>query len=347
MKHEYSIQTDMKFETRHCSQYRRRQRNREHIISLNLRYSPSSSTSARVTTVATRSYFRQFLMVTSIGFMTFRTALSFPTGAGGCDGGQPAVGGSHIDSTKTILTGELSEAGIFLYLNGVELDPNVVTDAFPTNTDLIIGILSDDLQGLPYLGFLIRLQVPVTTPPIDTSSSLLPTDGVNNTQTQIANACIEPVVGITHRNNSSKIESTGILNIPENINDVILDVTAVLLNNATFSAYVYSQFNVSFRNSNTSPPSNQPTITVKTTQPSSEPTALPPTRTISPSKIVEPSVAPNRQTPSTEPSILPKKVPTNIVTRSPVRIQTGIPGLKKSRMPSSEPTTINPTSSKF
>jgi hypothetical protein len=65
---------------------------------------------------------------------------SFPTGAGGCDGDGPAVGGSHIFSNKTSENGDLATGGILVSVGGIELDPTVKDVDFPLNQDLTIFV---------------------------------------------------------------------------------------------------------------------------------------------------------------------------------------------------------------
>lgn len=371
MEHECFIPTDRQPGERNCSNRQRKIRSRVHVANDTKRFSQSNQTKTRATTDTKRSYLRQFLILSSIGFVTFRTALSFPTGAGGCEGDQSAVGGSHLSPLKTNFTGELFEAGLEFYLAGLELNSSILTDEFPTNTDLEIGILATTDS---YRGFLIRLQVPDTTPPIDTSSALLPTGGSSDPQTQIASICVAPVVGITHLNPSIKDQSTGILNIPEEADNVILDVTVVLINSPNVTIYFYSRFLVNFRSSGTvaSTSTNLPTTTKSTNQPTitstvSIPTLLPSSRTTIPTEIPStsktmPSALPTTTTteiasdppmrtlssePTNEPVASPPQVPINIPSRSPPVPKTRIPTttipFKRSRTPSSPPTADSPS----
>jgi hypothetical protein len=164
--------------------------------------------------------------------------ISFPTGAGGCAGNEAAVGGAHLTDDREVQGGPLDVGDIVVAMNGFILDP-ITTDSFPINTDIEITVEGNTVD---YKGILIRMELPV-----DTVGTLIPSDA----QLQLASVCIAPIVGITHVDSSDKAITTGIINIPQEVSGVILDITIVFINRVDLgSAYAYSRFLADFRDVN-------------------------------------------------------------------------------------------------
>jgi hypothetical protein len=162
------------------------------------------------------------------------SAQAFPSGAGGCDGGQAAVNGFHLSELngKTIETGSLTDGNVGLLLNGVPLDPAATTAV--NFTAGAVNVLT--LAGTsPYRGLLIRLAAPSG---VDTTTALLE---VSDDLKDAAGVCTAPVVGITHTNSDLKFSQSVSLMIAAE-GEVTLDVTVVVANNATDSIYYYSGY---------------------------------------------------------------------------------------------------------
>jgi hypothetical protein len=82
----------------------------------------------------------------------------------------------------------------------------------------------------------------------DTSTILIPV----SSQLQNADKCLAPIVGVTHIDNSDKESTFGTINFPSEAVGVIFDITIVLVNGESVSAYVYSRFFVNFRDATSS-----------------------------------------------------------------------------------------------
>lgn len=148
-------------------------------------------------------------------------ALAFPTGAGGCGGPDvAAVGGQHLDNSlgRPVISTDLQQAAVTVSVGNIVLDPGAVND-LPLGQDLLIGV---EAQGLPYLGVLARLQLPDG---VNTDGALIP-----EANTQLADACTAPVVGITHTDNMEKSLATGMLRFDEPFEGGNLSVTIVFVN---------------------------------------------------------------------------------------------------------------------
>lgn len=167
---------------------------------------------------------------------TLRTVSSFPTGAGGCEGGQASVEGSHLDTSKTVLqTGTLDDGQVQVSVNGSPLNTGAVLPV-QVGKDYTVTVAA---SGAPIRGILIRSQCT-----IDLTDSLLPDDDL----TQVAQICDgqsadNSVVGITHTSSAPKTRISSLLNIPDRTT-ISFDVTVVMANNATHSIYYYTGYSI-------------------------------------------------------------------------------------------------------
>jgi len=166
------------------------------------------------------------LFLLAVIFLTKRTVTAFPTGAGGCAGpGEPAVGGSHVDTVgeggnpRLVTAGNLNDGAIQVTIGDVVLDPNTV-NTLPISEDLLVAVEALDI---PYRGVLVRLQAPDG---VDTQGALIP--GANTKSAD--DVCQAPVLGITHTDRSEKTLATGTFRFEEEVDDIALDVTIVFIN---------------------------------------------------------------------------------------------------------------------
>jgi hypothetical protein len=174
---------------------------------------------------------------------------SFPTGAGSCLGGEPAVGGAHLDfgaaspSRRLGGNGTLAAANVTMRIGNTTMARPEITVFVPPGQDITWSLSAG---RVPIRGFLVRLEAPngtVTTAAI--------TCGVNQI---VATTCVAPIVGCSHRDNNDKFNATGRMRFDQITKGVKVDVTVVLQNNfradgrdnTTASFYAYSRFIVDF-----------------------------------------------------------------------------------------------------
>lgn len=166
-----------------------------------------------------------------------------PTGAGGCGGDGPAVGGPHLD--ENAITGSLEDFGLRISVNSDELESSG-TISVPANSENMISLFAEAPEaGSEYRGFLFRLSHPDGVSTLD----LLDIPESSADEAQVAAVCTDiDVAGITHVNNEPKTSMSVTMNVPEATDGLVLDVTAVIWNrlvNETFvSEYYYSQYQI-------------------------------------------------------------------------------------------------------
>jgi hypothetical protein len=183
----------------------------------------------------------------------------FSTGAGGCGGGGPAVGGRHIDfltaaSAQDGMNATLFDAATVVWLDGVRFEPNMPT-ILPTGQDISFRI---ETFQVALRGFLIRVEAPDLNPDVDLSAII----SSDSPLAQNAVACAQEsgnVVGLTHTDASEKTTVNTTLRSDLLAVNVTIGVTVVFINNANLSVFAYDSYTVSF-GSNTLPPSATSTI---------------------------------------------------------------------------------------
>ena len=232
---------------------------------------------------------------------------AFPVGAGGCAGGMPAVSGFHLNITngRNVMGASLTDGAILVQIGSTLLNASAVV-RFPVGEDLPISVAVNS-SDLPYKGVLVRLEAPAG---VSTSAALMP--GMN---TDVAEICFDPIIGITHTDNSTKTVSAGTIRFDEEVSNVTLDITVVFINDVNFSAFAYDRFTVTFTAA-ASPITAPPT-----------PMATP---IMSPISAVSPIASPTALTPvafSDYPSRVPFAVPVpiSITSESPSRVPAAAP----------------------
>lgn len=228
---------------------------------------------------------------------------AYPTGAGSCPGGLPAVGGSHImtNTTDDSSTGTklIQSSGLLDNEFLVAINDTFVTTAtafnpsFHINTPYTISVYNNRFL---YKGILIRVEVPTTYTTTTTGRSNFTFIPLTNTQYSFA--CVAQglnVLGITHTNSSLKNIHSGILEIIEPTSNVTLDITVVGVNNDTISLYAYDRLYLNFIDPNAPiETTNSPTASPVATPTS--PVSVAPTVTNTTSATETPSAAPANNT---------------------------------------------------
>jgi hypothetical protein len=272
----------------------------------------------------------QLLLLSSYNVITTR---AFSNGAGGCDGNTAAVGGFHLDTSnnRPVMSGTFTDAAIEVTLDGQVILPNTPVDV-PIQQDVMISVIATDVT---YLGVLVRLEAPGG---VDTAGSLIP--GAN---TQLANVCAAPVLGITHTDSSEKSMSTGTLRFDAETTDVVLDITVVFFNRADGSAYAYDQFNVNFRQAAT--PTDAPTATPVAASPVAVPVEPPVVAPVEPPVVapVEPPVVAPVEPPVVAPVEPPVAAPVEPPVNAPVDVPVEPPIVVGAPVPVEPPAIIAPT----
>ena len=244
----------------------------------------------------------------------FHSVAAFPTGAGGCGGGGAAVGGTHLDGSKTLTSGSLAEAGFSLLLDGSALENNFVLDL---DSDSILTLVATG--GTPFKGVLMRVEA--TDVDVQDTAALTPDDNV-----QAAGVCEAPVGGVTHSNSDDKTTASATLRF-ETATEITLDVTVVVQNDDSASVFYYESFSgtagdAAAGTDDAAAPTDDatatddaaPTADSTTQAPTAEPTASTPT--------MPPSLAAT----TTEPSQVPTLVPT-LVSNFPSDVPSSAPSV--------------------
>ena len=166
------------------------------------------------------------------------TATAFPSGAGGCAGGQAAVSGSHLESL-VVETGTLREQNVELLINGVLLESGGSAMEIPIGVDHTWELRTRGVNTTGFRGYLMRLDGGF--PAIDTSDTLQPIPGQAG-RVQVADTVCVGVGSVTHRSRVLMNSVTGYLRFDEVSTNVDLDVTIVFQNTNGLSKYSYSPF---------------------------------------------------------------------------------------------------------
>ena len=198
---------------------------------------------------------------------------AYPTGAGSCPGGVPAVGGPHIltnttddsssSATKLIQSSSLLDNEFLVAINDSFVTTAIALNpTFYINTPNTISVYNNRFL---YKGILIRVEIPTTDTTTTAGQSNFTFVPLTNTQSSFA--CLQQgpnVIGITHTNSTFKNVHSGILEILVPTSNVTLDITVVGVNNDTISLYAYDRVYINFIDPNA-------TIVETTDRPTSSP----------------------------------------------------------------------------
>ena len=183
----------------------------------------------------------------------------FPNGAGGCVGGSPAVGGTHIISAPS---GSLKDGNITVTVGETLLKEEEEETGGEGVTMVADGdtVTSVSVSGGPrgvFKGVLVRFEVPVRGGSDDFFEDFSSMDrNVKDAAETCLNSFTSLVFGYTHNNSNDK--EFVVANYTVGLDrDTIgtLDVTVVIQNSGGVSEYYYSGYGVSFIASTPSPTS--------------------------------------------------------------------------------------------
>ena len=266
---------------------------------------------------------------------------AFPSGAGACPRGVPAVMGPHLSQTD-IIRGTIADSGFTLSIGGIVVPPGAVLnfvqgDPYDIGIQLADDTADPDTTTTIFRGVLMRLEDTSGQGTID----IEPTDDL----TQNANVCdLEmmsgQVVGLTHTSNVEKTEAFGsMVYTPtvagqQDVMGLTLDVTIVVQLRDNVSEYYYSSYTLNFlaliptpapsQNPATPPsaPSVYPPFLLVTSFPSDMPSDMPGTRA-----PVAPTGAPILPTQTGGPLPTPPTIPPvpALPTDAPVVVPPTIP----------------------
>ena len=147
--------------------------------------------------------------------LTCNFVISYPDGAGGCSGGVPAVGGSHL-TAKTIVSRTLSKKRVKVSVGGITMAVGR-TVVVPYGKSLNIRVSGPTMKGI-----LIRLRAPYG---VSTTDVLIPRPGLKR-----ALVCKSPAVGVSHVNNTEVNVYQSVVRFMQPTPNVALDITIVYEN---------------------------------------------------------------------------------------------------------------------
>jgi len=202
-------------------------------------------------------------------------AFANSNGAGGCDGGQAAVGGYHLDDSndRTVISADLALGKVSVTIDDDLLEPDGSAYTIQTQTDYTVTVTTENEAG--FKGVLYRLEAPDG---VDTTGAL---EAINS-DLQLANVCQAPVVGVTHTDNNSKMSVSARLRMDEPADYVVLEITVVGVNSVEGSVYGYNGFGLSVQGE-AAPKTPSPTLPPgKTFSPTLAPTVTDVLGTLSP-----------------------------------------------------------------
>ncbi|CAB9501064.1 expressed unknown protein [Seminavis robusta] len=192
-------------------------------------------------------------MLTKLSFVAavalsslFSGVSALSSGAIGCNGDEPAVGGTHTDAAVRPLqkTGDFASGSLTFAINGVPLDPDVPFDApigMAHTWTLTVDL--DGLQSRPFRGFLVRVGGGDGNVGADDALEILDESGAD-VQEALVCAAQPGVGGLTHTSNDEKTCVMGALVLEELNTNIPVDVTVVIENREEKSAYFYNQFKI-------------------------------------------------------------------------------------------------------
>jgi len=201
------------------------------------------------------------LSASSVSFLPPSSLVSaFPSQAGGCEAGRPAVDGKHLENENGVEEYTLSERDLTFSINNVTMN-SAGNSAFKVRTggDYLFQVTSR--EDRPFRGALIRVQqqnneifkfVPVGVEAQDTL------------------ACVGSAIGVTHRNNNPKTTIGGLFSTNSTQGDIFIDVTVVDRNDDDVgSIFSYTRYQIGVVSPSVSPTS--PPTTLKTFRPTQTP----------------------------------------------------------------------------
>jgi hypothetical protein len=201
-----------------------------------------------------------FTVTTAIAALSFLSSSSsspstvfvqgLPSGAGGCAGGQPAVGGTHIISPSS---GSLEDGNITVSIGGNILQTGQTIFMKADGETSTSVSVSGGPAGV-FKGVLVRFEVSVSGSD-DFFEDFSTVDGnIKDAGETCLNTFTSLVFGYTHSNPNDKesVEGTYTLLFEDDVTGT-LDVTVVIQNSGGVSAFYYSGYQIAFDTSTPSP----------------------------------------------------------------------------------------------
>lgn len=183
-------------------------------------------------------FFESFALLLTVAFFgSWREVTvvdAFPSQAGGCKGGEAAVGGSHKDPNRPTETGSIEGEGYVVAIDNETLAAGSPFTVIP-GTDHEITLTATN-PAHPIKGFLFRVGWPEQAE-IEPAWKLTP-----GTAGQDAFVCVIRAVGVCHTDNAPKTEASATFRIDEEVEGIALDVTVVLENGPEESEYFYTGY---------------------------------------------------------------------------------------------------------
>mmetsp|Transcript_50045 Transcript_50045/g.121252 ORF Transcript_50045/g.121252 Transcript_50045/m.121252 type:complete len:285 (+) Transcript_50045:169-1023(+) len=197
-------------------------------------------------------------------------AYGFPNGAGGCVGGGPAVGGTHIISAPS---GSLKDGNITVTVGEtlLETGQSPITMVADGDTKTSVSV-SGGPKGV-FKGVLVRFEVPVRSGSDEFFEDFSSVDrNVKDAAETCLNSFTSLVFGYTHNNSNDKefVVANYTVGLDDDTSGT-LDVTVVIQNSGGVSEYYYSGYDVSFITATPSPTSMPVDVPVQSPSPAAAP----------------------------------------------------------------------------
>ena len=175
----------------------------------------------------------------------------FPNGAGGCAGGGPAVGGTHVIAAPS---GSLKDGNITVTVGESLLEEGEVVMMVADGDAITPVSVFGGPRGV-FKGVLVRFEVPVRSGSDDFFEDFSSMDrNVKDAAETCLNSFTSLVFGYTHNNSNDKefVVANYTVGLEDDTSGT-LDVTVVIQNSGGISEYYYSGYDVSFIASTPSP----------------------------------------------------------------------------------------------
>jgi hypothetical protein len=228
-------------------------------------------------------------------------------GAGSCEAGIAAIGGTHLDfgpsspSKREGGIGTLFEGATYVEVEGVTLTAGTPT-TFPVNTDLTWTVTAEQV---PLKGIFVRVQAAADNAFTNVGVS----DGLQNEP--FCDALADNVIGVSHTSAAMKSQSSGVINFSLK-GSVTMDIS-VVYDDTQFAISAFSSYPLTIGEATpTAPTAPTPVAPVPVAQ---TPTAFP---TFSPVEVPvgSPTLAPT-DTPAPAPTDNPVPAPVEPPSESP------------------------------
>ncbi|KAL3917094.1 MAG: hypothetical protein SGARI_007798, partial [Bacillariaceae sp.] len=189
---------------------------------------------------------RHYLLLASLCCLSVdnNTVFAFPSGAGGCEGGGPAVRGAHI-AGGTESSGNIGVGNYALMIDDIVI-PDSANITFQLEGEYDITVMS--VEGVPFRGVLIRGDADTNVPGGE-NGNLFIEPKEDDSLLQVAEVCNAPAIGITHTSRSMKTSVTGLIQYATDadasateVMGASLEITVV----TSLNEFYYTKYLISF-----------------------------------------------------------------------------------------------------